>query len=102
VDQPSRQLADGTLTVTLTWYVCDLKTGVVLNTLPLHVAGTVERSVGAPSTLGVRLDVHDARCPADWEALLDKRRTMLVLDDDGAPLVGYRIVFYAEVARVHP
>jgi hypothetical protein len=80
--------------VALTWYVCDLKTGVVLNTLPLHVTGTVERTVGAPSTLGVRLDVHDARCPADWEALLDKRRTMLVLDDDGAPLVGYRIVFY--------
>jgi hypothetical protein len=80
--------------MTLTWHVCDMKTGTVLNTLPLHAAGAVERTVGVPSTLGVRLDVHDERCPADWESLLDKRRTMLVLDDDGVPLVGYRIVTY--------
>lgn len=80
--------------MTLTWYVCDLKTGVVLNTLPLHVDGQIERTVGAASTLGVKLDIHDDRCPPAWEAALDPRRTMLVLDDDGYPLVGYFIEKY--------
>jgi hypothetical protein len=78
----------------ITWYVCDLKTGTVLNSLPLRPTGDVERTVGASSTLGVTLDVHDERCPDGWETLLDKRRTMLALDDDKYPLVGYVIDKY--------
>jgi hypothetical protein len=77
--------------VALSWIVVDTKTGGQRGELPLSVSGDVERTVGASSALSATLDLEDARCPADWENLLDARFNTLVLDDDGHPLNSYVI-----------
>jgi hypothetical protein len=73
----------------LTWYVCHVMTGDRLDELPLSRVGDIERTIGAASTNSAVLPVRDRRCPPNWDTLLDWSTTMLVLDDDGVPVVGY-------------
>jgi len=75
--------------MTLTWYVADLKSGEVLEELPLVVTSPLERTVGAARTCAVRLPVTSATCPPDWANLLIGGRTMLVPVNDGTPIAGY-------------
>jgi hypothetical protein len=77
--------------VALTWYVCHVKTGDRLDEFPLTRVGTIERTIGAATTTSAVLPVRDPRCPPNWDTLLDPATAMLVLDDDGVPLVGYVI-----------
>lgn len=74
-----------------TWFLHDLKTGAKVEELPLRPSGTIERTVGKASSLSLSLDVHDARCPANWVELMDPRRAMIVVVEDGVPLQGYVI-----------
>lgn len=78
----------------LSWVVCQIASGDQVDVLPLTVSGDVERTVGAPSSLSASLAVTDEKCPPNWVHLLDGKRHMIVLDDDGQPLVGYRIGQY--------
>lgn len=89
--------------MTLTWYVCDLRSGDRRDELPLRIGGDVERTIGAASTLSASLPVRDPRCPSGWDQLLRPESTMLVLDNDGVPIVGYVIdkpVFGAPVVEL--
>jgi hypothetical protein len=72
--------------VALVWHLADCKTGDTITDLPLRVSGTIERSVSTSTTLQVTLDVHDKRCPPDWDQVIDPMRVMLVPVDGEHPL----------------
>ncbi|MFC5676078.1 hypothetical protein [Aeromicrobium endophyticum] len=73
----------------LSWTLHDLRSGDLTEELPLTVNGTVEKTVGESSSLGVTLAVRSAGCPANWATLIDPMRAMFVLSDDDGPIVGY-------------
>ena len=76
--------------MTLSWRVCDLKTGDVIDELPLRV-GDLSRTISTKTTSSATLDPADPACPPYWANLLDGMRTMLVPVDDGLPLGGWII-----------
>lgn len=75
----------------ITWYLCDLQSGNVINELPLRASAELERTVGVATSLGVTLDVHDPSCPANWAYAIDPLRAMIVCVNDDQPTVGYFI-----------
>jgi hypothetical protein len=75
--------------MTLSWTLHDLRSGDLVEELPLTVNGTVEKTIGESSSLGAALNVRSAACPANWATLIDPMRAMFVLSDDDRPLVGY-------------
>lgn len=70
----------------VTWVLCDLPTGGVIEELPLKVAADLSSTVSSATTVGVTLDIHDESCPTNWASLIDPMRAMLVPVDDGHPL----------------
>lgn len=71
----------------VTWYLCDLKTGRVIDELPLKVSADLESTVSTPTTLGATLDVHDEMLVGkDWVTLIDPMRAMIVPVVDDFPL----------------
>lgn len=73
----------------LTWTLHDLRSGILLDELPLTPSGDIEATFGAPTSLDVTLDLADDACPPNWESLIDPRRVMIVVCDDKWPLIGY-------------
>ncbi|MBB6564398.1 hypothetical protein [Kribbella sandramycini] len=73
-------------TPTYTWYGCDLKTGKIVEEIPFEPGGSLQRILGAYSSLQGAFPVADAA--GDWKSATDPGRTMLVCvrDDDEMPL----------------
>lgn len=72
----------------VSWRVCDLKSGDVIDELPLRVSD-LSKTVSAKTTSTATLDLADPSCPPYWDSLLDGMRTMLVPVVDGHPLGGW-------------
>jgi hypothetical protein len=77
--------------VSITWYLCDLKTGALVTDLPLSVNGSIEKSIGESSSLGVTMAIHSDACPGNWATLVDPMRAMFILDDGVNPVQGYYV-----------
>jgi hypothetical protein len=73
----------------LSWTLHDLRSGDLVEELPLTVNGTVDKIVGESSSLGVTLAIRDEKCPENWATLIDPMRAMFVLWDGPYPLQGY-------------
>lgn len=75
----------------LTWYLCDFQSGDRITDLPLSVNGSIEKTIGESSSLGVTLAIHSDACPKNWSTLIDPMRAMIILDDGVHPVQGYYI-----------
>lgn len=69
-----------------TWYGCDLKTGAIVEELPFVPGGSLQRVLGAYSSLQGSFAIAEAA--GDWESATDPGRTMLVCvrNEDDLPL----------------
>lgn len=66
--------------VVLTWYACDLKTGLILEELhSLTPQGAIGRKLGAAVTANFDLDLNGA--PPEWDSATQPGRSMLVAVD---------------------
>lgn len=76
----------------ITFYVCELRSGLVLDELPLKVeqlADTVAREESQEFTL----DVYDEACPDDWHSLLVPGKHMLVaVNTEQQPVMGWAVL----------
>lgn len=75
----------------LTFYVCDLVTGLILTELPL-VADTIKVQAATEDQQGFTLNPADPLCPDDWADLLTAGKTMTVLTIDDQPAAGWWII----------
>lgn len=76
------------------WLLADVKTGQVIDELPLALNGQLERSVSRKMTTSATLPVHDRATPENWANMLGAGRSMIVpiLEDaDGLPAHAYLI-----------
>lgn len=73
----------------LTWFLADLKSGVVQAELPLVTSGPIERTVSKAMSSQVDLQTKSPRCPANWFDLLGRKKSLLVPVLDGEPLHGF-------------
>lgn len=79
--------------VTLDWYACDAKSGVILEDMPaLRPSGAIGRKLGVSTTAQWDLDLNGV--PTAWEAATDPGRTMLVAVDSltQTPLAAYLVL----------
>lgn len=60
------------------YYVCDLVTGNVLDSLPL--SGDISKAEGDSGTQAWSIAVNDRRMPPDWLTLLQPLKTMIVAE----------------------
>lgn len=76
----------------ITFLVCELRSGLVLDELPLRVdqlADTIAREEQQTFTL----DVHDEACPDDWHNLLTPGKHMLVaVNTEQQPVIGWAVL----------
>lgn len=77
----------------LTWYLADLKTGQVIDVLPV-AAQSLERTLNTPTSTTASLYVKDPTMPPNWSNLIDGRRQMIVPvetapDGVDTPLMGF-------------
>jgi hypothetical protein len=73
----------------LAWTLHDLKSGDLVEELPLTINGTVEKTIGESSSLGVTLAIRSQACPSNWATLIDPMRAMFVLSDGDHPVQAY-------------
>lgn len=73
----------------LTWFVADLKTGVIQDELPLLTSGPIERTVSRSMSSQLTVQTKSRRCPPNWFSLLGRKSTMIVPVLDGEPLHGF-------------
>src|SRR5262245_13157030 len=72
-----------------TYYVCDLVSGQVLDTLPL--TGAVSNILGDIGSQSWSLPVKDQRVPANWLSMLQPVKTMMVCEWRGELVQGWVI-----------
>lgn len=73
----------------LTWYVADIVTGIILGELPLTGPDEITSVVAREDTVTFRLPTADDRCPADWADIVVPGRSMIVLTIDDRPAQGW-------------
>lgn len=74
-----------TIAPTLTWYVCDIKTGIILGELPIAGSEEVISYAAREDSTTFNLPTADDHCPDDWAEVTIGGRSMIVLVVDDWP-----------------
>ncbi len=74
-----------TVIPSLTWYVADIVTGLILTELPLTGPEEITSVVAREDTVTFNLPTADTRCPDDWAELVVPGKSMIVLTVDDRP-----------------
>ena len=69
----------------LTWYVADIVTGLILGELPISGPTEITSVVAREDTTTFQLPTADDRCPDDWAEIVVPGRCMIVLTIDDHP-----------------
>lgn len=78
--------------MTTTFLVCDLRSGLVLDELPV-AADELTCTVAREESQAFTLDVHDPACPDDWAGLVVPGKAMIVaLTEAGEPMVAWAVL----------
>lgn len=85
----------------LTWYLCDLASGLILTELPL-VASSVKVQAATEDQQSFTLDTADPSCPDDWATLLVDGKSMIVLTIDDQPTAGWWVIDHTVGAQQVP
>lgn len=74
----------------VTFYICDVVTGVVLDELP--ITGEVVKTRGEVESASWELPVNDERMPPNWHTLIEPIKTMVVAVWQGNPIQAWIVV----------
>lgn len=77
--------------MTYTFLVCDLKTGLVMDSAPFNIEGEPSRVLQGHGTGTLSLSVLDPACPENWDKMILPWRSLILVLDEGENIVWHGI-----------